>query len=172
MRGVSDAFQDELSGLLAFCMCAPIVCRAAPGPGTFSTCRGKAFVMYMDPKIEFEDFDGETGVVTTKGLYCVIFHGPDADEHEDHELLTAEGAIFYATIHNNNIGLSLAKNPTWAEPISYEDLHERYELDNERCRRREAIEDGVAERLEQLRPDSPRVGSVRRLLTKAAAMIW
>lgn len=123
-------------------------------------------------KIKIEEFSGGTAIVSTKGLYCVVFHGPNARkfDKEHKELLTAEGAIYYATFHNK---YRFGDDEPWAEPISYADLRERYDNEDDQESRKASIERRVAERLEEIEAaNAAKPHRFRQLLTRAAALIW
>jgi hypothetical protein len=73
------------------------------------------------------DFSDNEIIVKTDGMYRVIFHGPDTDEIEEVELLTAEEAIAYASSFNACERL----RSRWAEPISYVDSYHRKATEDE-----------------------------------------
>jgi hypothetical protein len=124
--------------------------------------------------------EGEA-TVTTKDLYRVVYHGPDVnkDIYPDEEFLTAEEAIQSAEIHNSLElyvhGDDIRRCPTFAEVLSYKETEKRWDTRE----RDEDIEERVKDRLETIEDErkataerQPNHGVVRRLLTRAAAMIW
>jgi hypothetical protein len=115
-------------------------------------------------KFDIIDIDKDSMTVSTKGLYRVIKYHDDKI-YKTHELVKAKEAIFLAACTNN---LNVRGGDMWAEVVSYKDWFEREEREQMIEDRHEYGEKCV----ERFKASLPQPGKFRRLLTRAAAMVW
>jgi len=117
-------------------------------------------------KLDIIDISHGHSTIATKRLYRVLLHRKDGTE-PIRDLCTAEIALAFTASFNRS---RVHAGESWTEVVSYEDwetrdVHERYFED---------VNEAVAKRLAKMAEadPEPQAGIVRRLFTRAAALIW